>query len=77
MEVMAPGDLILRVPELLEQRGWNITEFSENADVSYPTALRLAHGKVHSISLEMLDKLCKVFDVTIEEMIVREGNESG
>lgn len=72
MNIMAPGNLILRVPELLEERGWNITEFSEKAGISYPTALRFAHGDVHSVSLEMLDKLCQVFGVSVEEMVVRE-----
>jgi len=69
--MMAPGTVKLRVPELLEAKGWTITEFMRNSGLSYPTAHRLAHHDVTAISLETLDILCEVFGVGIDELIVR------
>jgi DNA-binding Xre family transcriptional regulator len=68
------GNVRLRVPELLRERGWNITEFSHRSRLSYPTAHRLAHGNVSAITLDMIDKLCRVFEVKIEDLIVRESD---
>ena len=72
MELMTQGSVKLRVPELLKERGWNISEFGRKADISYPTALRLAKGEADAITLDMIDKLCDVFGVTVEELILRE-----
>lgn len=75
MDITQPSGFSLRVPELMKEKGWNITQFSEAAEISYPTALRFAHGKVSAISLAMLEQLCAVFEVPVGEMVVKDRAE--
>jgi len=60
------------VPELLKEKGWTITKFMRESGLSYPTAHRLAHNNVTAITLKTIKRLCDVFEVTVEELIVRE-----
>ena len=59
----------LKVPQLLKERGMSASDLMRQADVAYVTALRLAKGNASSISFEILETLCKIFDVTVEDIL--------
>ena len=71
---MAPGIARLRVPELLAERGWSISDFMRKSGLSWPTAWRLAKGEVSAVNMKTIDTLCEVFGVTVDELIVREDD---
>jgi hypothetical protein len=56
----------LRVPELLEERGWTAYELSKksNGRISMSAAYRFVNGDWKCVSGEMLDALCDVFGLT-------------
>lgn len=58
----------LRIKELAEQRGWNITTLARKAQISYPTALALWHDRAFQYSKTTLDRIaaalgCQVADL--------------
>lgn len=59
----------VKVPELLKERGMNATDLMRKANIAYATAFRLSKGKGTSISYDVLDVLCKFFDVPVEEIL--------
>jgi DNA-binding Xre family transcriptional regulator len=59
----------VKVPELLKQHGMNATDLMRKANIAYATAYRLSKGKGSAISFEVLDALCKLFDVPVEEIL--------
>jgi DNA-binding Xre family transcriptional regulator len=59
----------VKVPELLKQRNLNATDLMRKANIAYATAFRLSKGKGTAISFEVLDALCKFFEVEIEEIL--------
>jgi DNA-binding Xre family transcriptional regulator len=59
----------LKVGDLLRQKGMNATELMRDGKISYVTALRLSKGKGTAISFEVLDCLCKLFDVGVGEIM--------
>jgi DNA-binding Xre family transcriptional regulator len=59
----------VKVPELLEQSGMNATDMMRKANIAYATALRLSKGKGTAISFDVLESLCKLFDVPVEQIL--------
>lgn len=59
----------VKVPELLKKSGMNATDLMRKANIAYVTALRLSKGEAQSISFEVLESLCKVFDTRIEDVL--------
>ena len=59
----------VKVPELMKQRGLNATDLMRRANIAYATAYRLSKGQGTAISFDVLDALCKFFDVSIEEIL--------
>ncbi len=59
----------VKVPELMSEKGWNISDLMRKANLSYKTAHRLSKGKGDSISFEVLDSLCEVFNVKIQDVL--------
>ncbi len=59
----------VKVPELLEQKGWNATDLMRKANIAYGTALRLAKGEAEGMSFEVLGSLCDLFNVPVEEIL--------
>ncbi|HLC01963.1 MAG TPA: helix-turn-helix transcriptional regulator [Anaerolineales bacterium] len=79
MAVMAPGTR-LRVPELLEKRGWKAMDLVREAArchrvLSVRTAYRLANGDTKGVEYETIATLKEVFGVSYEELFADE--ESG
>ena len=59
----------VKVPELLKQNNLNATDLSRKTNIAYATAYRLAKGKGSAISFDVLDALCKFFQVKVEEIL--------
>jgi DNA-binding Xre family transcriptional regulator len=59
----------LKVPELMEKKGLNITDLMRKANIAYSTAYRISKGKADSISFEVLNSLCEAFDVQVQDVL--------
>ena len=59
----------VKVPELLQSRGWNATDLMRKANIAYGTALRLSKGEAEAISFVVLDSICKLFEARVEDVI--------
>ncbi len=59
----------LKVPELMEKRGINITELMRKANIAYTTAHRISKGRADSISFDVLNSLCEVFDAKVQDIL--------
>ena len=70
----------LRVPELLEERGWSALDLVQRPEFLLPpaTAYRLVRRdeRVRSLSLDILEKLSRGFGVAVDALWVWE-DESG
>lgn len=66
----------LRLPELLEARGWTPYRLSRETAgrISMTTAYRLAEsgGAFEKVTAELLEELCDVFGVTPGELFERD-----
>lgn len=59
----------IKVPELMQAKGYNATDLMRKADIAYGTALRLSKGEAEAISFVVLESLCKLFDVRVENVL--------
>ena len=59
----------IKVPELLKKKDWNATDLMRKANIAYRTALRLSKGEGDGITFEVLESLCKLFDVPIKDIL--------
>ena len=58
----------IRVPELLEERGWTPMELVRRAGLAMGTAYRLANGEAKGVTFDVLEKLCATFGVDVGEL---------
>ena len=59
----------VKVPELLKERDLNATDLMRKANIAYATAYRLSKGQGTAISFDVLDSLCKFFEVSIDKIL--------
>jgi len=59
----------LKMPELMKKKGLSITDLMRQANIAYTTAHRISKGKADSISFEVLNSLCEVFDVQVKDIL--------
>ncbi len=59
----------LKVPQLLKKRRMSASDLMRQANVAYVTALKLAKGDTTAISFEVLNNLCKLFNVGVEDIL--------
>ena len=59
----------VKVPKLLKERGLNATDLMRKANIAYATAYRLSKGQGTAISFDVLDSLCKFFEVSIDKIL--------
>jgi putative transcriptional regulator len=59
----------IKVPELMNKKGWNVSDLMRKANVAYPTARRLSRGQATSISFEVLSSLCEIFEVKVQDVL--------
>ena len=60
----------VKVPELMKQEGLNATDLMRKASIAYPTALRLSKGEANAITFDVLEALCELFDVRVQDVLV-------
>lgn len=74
---MTQGSVRLRVPELLKERGWTITQLMRRSGLSYPTVLRLANqaeGEAALVSLETALAIARAFEISLDDLIEQAGS---
>ncbi len=59
----------VKVLNLMNAKGWTITDLMRNAKIAYTTAHHLVKGSPTGISFEVLSSLCEVFDVEIKDIL--------
>ncbi len=59
----------VKVPELLIKKGWNATDLMRKANIAYRTSLRLSKGEGEAMSFEVLESLCRVFNVKVQDVL--------
>jgi DNA-binding Xre family transcriptional regulator len=66
----------LRVRELAEEQGLNITELSRQARISYSTAHALWHDRQENLNRTVLEKVARVLNVAVRDLFAEEGSEA-
>ena len=59
----------VKVPDLLTKHGMNATDLMRKANIAYATAYRLSKGQGSAISFNVLEAICKLFDVQVKDVI--------
>ena len=59
----------VKVPELMRKKGMNVTDLMRQANIAYPTALRLSKAEANAITFDVLESLCKLFDVQVKDIL--------
>ena len=59
----------VKVPELMEQKGLNASDLMRKANIAYRTALRLSKGEAEAMSFDVLESLCKLFEVNVQDVL--------
>ena len=59
----------VKVPELMEGKGWNASDLMRKANLAYRTALRLSKGEAEAMSFEVLESLCQLFEVNVQDVL--------
>ena len=58
----------LRVRELAEEKGWNITHLARRAEITYPTALSLWHDSAQQWSRKTLNRVALALGVRVSDL---------
>ncbi len=58
----------LRVRELAEQKGLNITTLSRKAELAYTSAHALWHGDVTQVNVKTLDRVARALGVRVSDL---------
>ncbi len=66
----------LRVKELAETRGWNISQLARKAKITYPTALGLWHDKAEQFQRKTLDRVAVALGVTVSDLFAGQPDPS-
>ena len=59
----------IKIPELIKKKGWNATDLMRKGNIAYGTALRLCRGDGDGITFEVLESLCKLFEVQVKDIL--------
>ncbi len=62
----------LRVRELAEEKGWNITVLARRAEITYPTALSLWHDTAQQLSRKTLNRVALALGVRVSDLFAGE-----
>ncbi len=66
----------LRVRELAEQKGLNITTLSRKAELAYTSAHALWHGDVTQVNVKTLDRVARALGVRVSDLFGGEPKEA-
>ena len=67
----------LRVREIAEQKGLNITTLSRRAELAYTTAHALWHNRAEQFQRKTLDRVATALGVTVSELFGGYPGETG
>lgn len=67
----------LRIRELAEQRGMNITELSRQARIAYTTAHALWHDTPENLNRRVLGRVAQALRVQVRDLFAVEDEEEG
>ncbi len=59
----------IKIPQLLEKNNMTATDLFRKGNIAYQTAFRLSKGEGSRISFEVLQNLCTLFDVGVDEIL--------
>lgn len=62
----------IKVKEIAEPKGWTAAKLARRADLSYPTVADLWKDPERDVSLRTLEKLARVLEVEIADLIESE-----
>lgn len=62
----------VKLKELLEERKKTLYSLAQETGITYPTLHRINKGKVESMSLDVLEKICLNLDCTPNDLLVIE-----
>jgi transcriptional regulator with XRE-family HTH domain len=63
------GRIRLKVRELADQKGWTLKEVSDRSEIPYATVKNYAQAVLSTVDYTALQKLARIFDVTIEDLV--------
>jgi DNA-binding Xre family transcriptional regulator len=61
--------LRLRVKEVAEEKGYNMSSLSRKSDVSFITVKRLFREPLHPVSTATLEKIARALEVPVSELL--------
>jgi len=53
----------------MKRKGLNATDLMRKANIAYGTALRLSKGEGDAITFDVLESLCKLFEVQVKDVL--------
>jgi DNA-binding Xre family transcriptional regulator len=53
----------------MKKKGVNATDLMRSGNIAYGTALRLSKGEGDGITFEVLESLCKLFEVNVKDIL--------
>ena len=59
----------IKVPQLMKQQGFTATDLMRKGNIAYGTALRLSKGDGDGITFEVLEALCELFKVDVNDIL--------
>jgi len=61
--------IVFNIDVMLAKRKMSVTELSEKLDITIANVSILKNGKAKAVKVETLNKLCKVLDCQISDLI--------
>ena len=59
----------VKIPQLLQEHNMNATDLMRKGEIAYATALRLSKGEGTGISFDVLNNICKLFNVGVDAVL--------
>jgi DNA-binding Xre family transcriptional regulator len=53
----------------MHKKGLNVTDLMRQANIAYPTALRLSRAEGNAITFDVLESLCTLFAVQVKDIL--------
>jgi len=66
----------IRIDELLEERGRTAYWLAVESGITHSTVYKLRHGKMKTLSLELIEALCKTLECGPGELLEIVGDKS-
>lgn len=77
MTISAVSPIRIKLTEHREAKGLTQTELAKKVGVRQATISDIENGKGKRVDLPLLDDLCRVLGVNLNELLVRSGDNKG